>query len=352
MTSVRFDGAACPVPVTDQERVQLGHGSGGKLSSALLRERFLPRFANEYLARLGDGAIVPVGGRELVVSTDTFVVSPLEFPGGNIGALAVNGTLNDVAMMGAAPLYLTAGFVLEEGLAFETLDRILETMAGAAERAGVALVTGDTKVVERGKADGLYINTTGLGLLDGEFRPGPDRARPGDRILLSGPIGRHGMAIMAVREGLAFETTIESDTADLSPLVARLREGPADQVAALRDPTRGGLASALNEIAQASSVGMVLEERALPVPTDVAAACELLGLDPMYVANEGVLVAIVRPEAAEAALASLRSHPLGRDARIIGRVVADHPRYVVTSTAVGGTRVVDMLPGDQLPRIC
>jgi hydrogenase expression/formation protein HypE len=352
MTTVRFDGPACPLPITDVDRVQLGHGSGGKLSAALIRDRFLPRFTNAYLARLGDGAIVPVGGSELVISTDTFVVSPLEFPGGNIGALAVHGTLNDVAMMGAAPLYLTAGFVLEEGLPFETLDRILETMAAAATRAGVTLVTGDTKVVERGKADGLYINTTGLGFLEGAFRPGPDLARAGDQILLSGPVGRHGMAIMAVREGLAFESTIESDTADLSPLVARLREGPGNQVAALRDPTRGGLASALNEIAQASGVGMVLEEKALPVPTDVAAACELLGLDPMYVANEGVLVAIVRPDAAEAALAALQGHPLGEQARIIGRVVADHPGYVVTNTVVGGTRVVDMLPGDQLPRIC
>ncbi len=352
MTTVRLDAPACPLPVTDLERVQLGHGSGGKLSAALLRDRFLPRFANPFLAQLGDGAIVPLGGTEVVVSTDTFVVSPLEFPGGNIGALAVHGTLNDVAMMGASPLYLTAGFVLEEGLPFEILDRIIGTMATAAERAGVKLVTGDTKVVERGKADGMYINTTGLGLLDGDFRPGPDRARAGDRILLSGPIGRHGMAVMAVREGLAFESTIESDTADLSPLVARLREQAGNRVAALRDPTRGGLASALNEIAQASRVGMVLDEAALPVPEDVAAACEILGLDPMYVANEGVLVALVRPDAAETALAALKAHPLGIAARFIGRVVADHPGYVVTNTVVGGTRVVDMLPGDQLPRIC
>jgi len=352
MTGIRFDSLVCPVPLADPARVQLGHGSGGKLSAALLRERFFPHFANPYLARLGDGAVVPVEGSEIVVSTDTFVVSPLEFPGGNIGSLAVHGTLNDVAMMGARPMYLTAGFVLEEGLAMETLDRIVQTMAGAAAQAGVPLITGDTKVVERGKADGLYLNTTGIGLLDPAFQPSPDRARPGDVIIVSGPLGRHGMAIMAVREGLAFESTIESDSANLSPLVERLRIAAGAGVAVLRDPTRGGLASALNEIAQASGVGMMLEESALPVPGDVAAACEMLGLDPLYVANEGVLVAIVGADQASAALAALRGHPLGGEATILGRVVADHPGYVVLRTLVGGTRVVDMLPGDQLPRIC
>ena len=352
MTSVRFDGPVCPIPLSDLERVQLGHGSGGKMSAALLRERFLPHLSNEYLAQLGDGAVVPVGGSSIVVSTDTFVVRPIEFPGGNIGALAVHGTLNDVAMMGARPLYLTAGFVLEEGLPIETLERVVRTMADAAGMAGVSLVTGDTKVVERGKADGLYVNTTGIGLVDPEFRPAPDRARPGDVILVSGPIGRHGMAIMTAREGLAFESTIESDTANLTPLVERLRTSAGASVAALRDPTRGGLASALNEIAQASRVGMVLEEQAVPVPTDVAAACEMLGLDPLYVANEGVLVAIVRPERAESALAALRAEALGREATVLGSVVEDHPGYVVLRTVVGGTRVVDLLPGDQLPRIC
>jgi hydrogenase expression/formation protein HypE len=352
MTAVRFDGLTCPVPLTDPARVQLGHGSGGKLSAALLRERFFPHLGNPYLARLGDGAVVPVGESEIVVSTDTFVVSPLEFPGGNIGALAVHGTLNDVAMMGARPLYLTAGFVLEEGLELETLDRIVRTMAAAAAAAEVPLITGDTKVVERGRADGMYLNTTGIGLLDPDFRPAPDRARPGDVIIVSGQLGRHGMAIMAVREGLAFESTIESDTANLWPLVDRLRTAAGAGVAVLRDPTRGGVASALNEIAQASGVGMMLEENAVPVPGDVAAACEMLGLDPLYVANEGVLVAIVGAEQALAALAALQDHPLGRDAAILGRVVTDHPGYVVLRTVVGGTRVVDMLPGDQLPRIC
>lgn len=352
MTSVRFDGPACPLPLDDRERVQLGHGSGGKLSARLLKERFLPHLGNPYLARLGDGAVVPVDGGEIVLSTDTFVVSPLEFPGGNIGILAVHGTLNDVAMMGARPAYLTAGFVLEEGLELERLERIVASMARAAQEAGVPLVTGDTKVVERGKADGLYINTTGVGMLTPGFRPAPDRARPGDVILLSGPLGRHGMAIMAAREGLSFESAITSDTANLAPLVERLRRVAGDGIRALRDPTRGGLASALNELAQASKAGMTLREEALPVPTDVAAACEMLGLDPLYVANEGVLTAIVDPALAEGALAALRAHPTGADARIIGAVTAAHPGYVVLETRIGGSRVVDMLPGDQLPRIC
>lgn len=352
MTGLQIAAAACAVPLTETARVQLGHGSGGKMSAALLRDRFLPHFRNPILGELGDGAVVSIGGAEIVVSTDTFVVSPLEFPGGNIGALAVHGTLNDVAMMGAKPAYLTAGFVLEEGLSFELLDRVILAMSDAARQAGVPLITGDTKVVERGKADGLYINTTGIGLVDPGFRPGPARAAPDDLILLSAPIGRHGMAIMAAREGLAFESSIESDTANLTPLVAALRQAAGDAVAVLRDPTRGGLASALNEIAQASQVGMVLEEAVLPVPTDVAAACELLGLDPLYVANEGVLVAIVRPARAEAALAALRAHPLGAEAVAIGRVVPTNPGYVVLKTVVGGTRIVDLLPGDQLPRIC
>ena len=342
----------CPAPYVTSERIQLGHGSGGKMSAALLRERFLPHFANPVLLRLGDGAVVPVGPYEIVVSTDTFVVSPLEFPGGNIGSLAVHGTVNDVAMMGARPLYLTAGFVLEEGLPFELLDRIVRSMGESAAAAGVSLVAGDTKVVERGKADGLFINTTGIGLLTREFSPAPDRARPGDAIVFSGPIGRHGMAIMAVREGIAFETRIESDSASLLPLVDRLREALGPDVHVLRDPTRGGVASTLNEIAAASGVGIELEEAAIPVPSDVSAACEMLGLDPLYVANEGVLVALLPDSLTEAALASLRGHPMGATAVRVGKVVAGHPGLVVLRTAIGGSRIVDQLPGDQLPRIC
>ncbi len=351
MTAPLTAGPVCPVPL-GADRVQLGHGSGGKLSAALLRERFLPHFADPALAPLGDAAVLDLGQGEVALSTDTFVVSPLEFPGGNIGALAVHGTLNDLAMMGAVPRYLTAGFVLEEGLPFDQLDRIVATMAREAAAAGVAIVTGDTKVVERGRADGLYLNTTGVGLLRPGFRPAPDRARPGDVVLVSGPIARHGMAIMAAREGLAFEAAIESDTACLAPLVDRLHDRVGDGVRVLREPTRGGVASALNEIAAASGVGVELSESAIPVPGPVQAACEMLGLDPLYVANEGVLVAFVAPDQAEPALSALRSHPLGARAVAIGRVVERHPGLVVLRTAIGGSRVVDLLPGDQLPRIC
>jgi hydrogenase expression/formation protein HypE len=321
------------------------------MSAHLLRERFLPRFGNPYLADLGDGALVPVEGLEVVISTDTFVVSPLEFPGGNIGHLAIHGTVNDLAMMGATPKYLSAGFVLEEGLDFGVLDRVLDAMAEASAACGVQIVTGDTKVVDRGKADGLFVNTTGIGFLSEGFRPAPTRARPGDVVLVSGPLGRHGMAIMAAREGLAFEADIESDTASLAPLVESLRVDVGAAVHCLRDATRGGLASALNEIARASGVGVELSG-ALPVPGAVEAACEMLGLDPLYVANEGVLVAFVAPEAEEGALAALRTHAVGSSAVRVGRVVDAHRGMVVLRTGLGGTRVVDMLPGDQLPRIC
>ena len=345
-------GLVCPVPVTTYDRVQLGHGSGGKMSAALLRERFLPAFANPALEALGDAATLDLGAQEVAMSTDTFVVSPLEFPGGTIGSLAVHGTINDLAMMGARPRCLSAAFVLEEGLEFAVLDRILADMGAAARAAGVPIVTGDTKVVERGKADGVFITTTGVGILRPGFRPGPAEARPGDAVLVSGPIGRHGIAIMSVREQLGFEAEVQSDTANLYPLVERLRAGLGGRVHVLRDPTRGGVASTLNEIAAASHVGVELEGAGLPVTAPVRAACEMLGLDPLYVANEGVLVAFVPPAFAEDAEQAMRAHPLGRGARVIGRVVAEHPGLVVLRTPIGGTRVVDMLPGDQLPRIC
>ncbi len=354
MTATRphADGMACPLPHAALDRVQLGHDSGGKMSAALLRERFLPRFANEVLLRLGDGAVVPATGEELAVSTDSFVVHPLEFPGGNIGHLAVHGTLNDIAMMGAEPRYLAAGFILEEGLPLDVLDRVLDAMAGAARLAGVPLITGDTKVVERGKADGMFINTTGVGVVQDGFRPDPRGARPGDCVLVTGPIGRHGIAVMAVREGLAFEVEVESDTAAVYPLVRLLRSRAGPGVHTLRDPTRGGVASALNEIAAAAGVGIVLDESRLPIPEPVAAACEMLGLDPLYVANEGIFVAIVAADVAQAAVAALRSHPLGAGTVTIGSVVNTHPGMVVLQTGLGGSRIVDMLPGDQLPRIC
>ena len=345
-------GFSCPLPVDDTERVQLGHGSGGRMSAALVREHFLPHFANPSLDPLGDAAVVGIGASRLAVSTDTFVVSPLEFPGGNIGSLAVHGTLNDLAMMGARPVHITAGFVLEEGLPLDVLRRVVAAMGQAVKDAGVTLITGDTKVVERGKADGIFINTTGLGLCDPDYGPVPHGARPGDAILVSGPLGRHGIAIMSLREGLGFEAEVTSDSAMLWPLVERLGAVLGPDLHALRDPTRGGLASALNEIAAASRVGMSLEEAALPVPDAVAGACEMLGLDPLYVANEGVLVAFVAPHEEELALAALQAHPLGADARVIGHVTDEHPGMVVLRTALGGARIVDLLPGDQLPRIC
>jgi hydrogenase expression/formation protein HypE len=351
VTIASLETLVCPTPLVADDRVQLGHGSGGRMSATLVSERFLPQFDNRALARLGDGSVVTVGGVDIVVSTDTFVVSPLEFPGGDIGSLAVHGTLNDLAMMGARPVCLTAGFVLEEGLPLDLLDRIVESMAAAAHGARVPIVAGDTKVVERGKADGLYINTTGIGAADPHFRPEPQRACAGDAIIVSGAIGRHGMAIMAAREGLAFETTITSDSACLVGLVETLRVAQVD-VHVLRDPTRGGVASALNEIAKASGVGVEIDETALPIPDDVRAACEVLGLDPLYVANEGVLLAFVPNDQLAPALSALRAHALGRDALQIGRVNAEYPGTVALRTSLGGTRIVDLLPGDQLPRIC
>ena len=342
----------CPTPIITTDRVQLGHGSGGKMSAALLRERFLPHFGNDILAQLGDAAVVDLAGHALAISTDTFVVQPLEFPGGNIGSLAVHGTVNDLGMMGAEPRWLSAGFVLEEGLPLDVLDRVIQAMAAAARQAGVLLVTGDTKVVERGKADGIFINTTGIGVQQPGFAPAPARAQVGDAVIVSGPIGRHGIAIMTAREGLTFEAEVTSDSAARTPLVRVLRQSVGDAVHTLRDPTRGGLASALNEIAAAAGVGIMLDETMLPVPAPVSAACEMLGFDPLYVANEGVLVAFVAESRADEAVKALRSHPLGRGATRVGHCVREHAGLVALHTGVGGTRVVDMLPGDQLPRIC
>lgn len=347
-------GLSCAVPVPGGDRVTLGHGSGGKLSAALVRDRFLPHFADPTLAALGDAAVLPLGdaaGTTIAMTTDAFVVSPLEFPGGDIGTLAVHGTVNDLAMMGARPLWLTAAFVLEEGLELAVVERIAASMGAAARAAGVALVAGDTKVVERGKGDGMFVTTTGVGLV-GDFRPAPHRATPGDVVIATGPIGRHGMTILSLRDGLGFEGELASDSAALWPLVEALRDATDGDVHALRDATRGGVASTVNEIAHASRVGIVLDEGAIPVPPAVAGACEMLGLDPLYVANEGVAIAFLPAARADAALAALRVHPLGRDACVIGRVVAEHPGMVVLRTPIGGTRVVDLLPGDQLPRIC
>ena len=348
---LNFEGWSCPLPLRDHPTVILGHGGGGQLSAELIKHLFLPAFGNPALDQLGDSTVLQLAGGRVAVSTASFVVRPLFFPGGNIGELAVNGTVNDLAMSGARPLFLTTGFISAEGLPLAHLNAIVASMAAAAQAAGVQLVAGDTKVVDKGHGDGLFINTSGLGLVPVGREIAPARARPGDVIVLSGPIGDHGMAIMSVREGLQFETEIVSDTAALNGLVEALLAAAPD-VHVLRDPTRGGLASALNEIAQAAGVGMALDERQVPVDPAVRAACELLGLDPFYVANEGKLVAVIPAEQAEAGLAALRAHPLGARAARIGRVVAEHPGLVTARTGIGGTRVVDMQIGEQLPRIC
>ena len=341
----------CPVPISKSDRVLLGHGSGGRLSAELMRDIFLPALSNPILDRLDDQAQCEVGGLRLAFSTDSFVVKPLFFPGGDIGSLAVHGTINDLAMAGARPLYLSAAYVIEEGFPLEDLRRIAESMGQAARAAGVAIVTGDTKVVERGAADGVYVNTTGIGLIRDGVNILAAGARPGDVILLSGTLGDHGIAVMAAREGLAFDTVLLSDSAALHTLVDAMLE-VSSAIHCLRDPTRGGLSSTLNEIAVQSKAGMRILETAIPVRAEVQGACEMLGLDPLYVANEGKLVAIVAPEAADAVLDAMRAHPLGRDAARIGTVSAEHPGRVVLETSYGTTRIVDMLAGDQLPRIC
>jgi hydrogenase expression/formation protein HypE len=342
----------CPAPIPERARVLLGHGSGGQLSAALMREVIGPALAAAAPGGpLNDAAVVEVAGERLAFTTDSFVVSPLEFPGGDIGELAVNGTVNDLAMMGAQPLALSLAYVIEEGLPIDDLRRITESVARAAVQAGVRIVTGDTKVVGRGAADGLFVNTAGIGLVAEGVQVAADRASAGDAVILSGPIGLHGVAIMSVREGLSFEVEIASDTQPLNRLVAAIVAVCPD-VRVLRDPTRGGLASALNEIAVASGVGIELREETIPIPGPVHAACEMLGLDPLHVANEGKLVAIVPAASAEAVLAAMRAVTEGAEAVEIGRVVADHPAMVTLCTIVGSQRIVDMLVGEQLPRIC
>ena len=337
-------------------RVDLTHGSGGRAMVQLIAEVFARHLGNAYLAQGNDGAVLPapvLQGKpaRLVMSTDSHVVSPLFFPGGDIGSLAVHGTLNDVAMMGATPLYLTAGFILEEGFALADLARIVASMAQAARDAGVSVVAGDTKVVERGKGDGVFITTSGVGVLPEGLELGGARARPGDAVIVSGSMGDHGVAIMSQRENLSFDATIESDSAALHDLVAAMLATRA-ALRCLRDPTRGGLAATLNEIAVQSGVGMMLQERAIPVKPVVAAACELLGLDPLCVANEGKLIAICAAADAARLLAAMRAHPLAREAAVIGEVIADARHFVQLDTAFGGRRIVEWLAGDQLPRIC
>ncbi|HEX3987509.1 MAG TPA: hydrogenase expression/formation protein HypE [Acidobacteriaceae bacterium] len=347
----------CPLPIFDHPQIVLGHGSGGKLSAELIEKVFVARFRNPTLEKMDDQALLEIGSARLAFTTDSFVVTPIFFPGGDIGSLAVNGTVNDLAVGGAKPLYLAAAFILEEGLAAADLARVVDSMAAAAQNAGVQLVTGDTKVVNRGKGDQVFITTTGIGVVERDTQLSADRARPGDKILLSGYIGDHGITILSQREGLEFESALRSDCAALQGLVAAMLDaaeagGDVRGVRVMRDPTRGGVATVLNEIAGRSRRGMLLRESAIPVRDEVRGACELLGLDPLYVANEGKLVAVVAPEIADRVLAAMQQHPLGADSRIIGEVVEQPVGMVLMKTGVGGTRVVDVLFGEQLPRIC
>jgi hydrogenase expression/formation protein HypE len=336
------------------EHITLSHGSGGKATHNLIEGVFAPAFSNLLLEPLDDAAVFTpdVLSPRLAFTTDSYVVNPLFFPGGDIGKLAVHGTINDLAMAAAEPLYLSAGFILEEGFPIADLRRIVASMASAAADAGVSIVAGDTKVVQRGKADGLFINTTGIGVVRARWPMGQTQLRPGDKVLLSGPIGDHGIAIMLAREALDIETTIESDTAPLHALVAALLNAAEDNLHCLKDPTRGGVATTLNEMALSSQVAIALDELAIPVRAEVRGACEILGLDPLTIANEGKLLAVVAPEAARVALAALRAHPLGQEAAIIGTVQPGPAGMVFLRTDIGGTRVLDMLVGDPLPRIC
>jgi hydrogenase expression/formation protein HypE len=341
---------ACPVPITDRKSIVMGHGSGGKLTAQLVRDLFLPAFDNQYLNKLDDQAVFQAGSARLAFTTDSFVVTPLFFPGGNIGELAVNGTVNDLAMSGARPLFLSAAFIMEEGFSMEELSKVVDSMARAARTAGVAIVTGDTKVVNRGSADKLFITTSGVGLVADGIAISATNARPGDDVIISGSIADHGMAVMSVRDGLEFDGSIVSDTAPLHTLVdAMVRAG---DIHTLRDPTRGGLATSLCEIASASSVGIEINAQAVPVREDVKGACEILGLDPLFVANEGKLVAFVPGCSTAAVLKAMQQTSEGRDARVIGHAVADHAGMVLLRTEIGGTRVLDLPFTEQLPRIC
>ena len=351
MDREKLTNLSCPVPLTDTDRVLLAHGGGGALMHRLIEQVFLPRFKNPWLAAQHDGAILSIGNQRLAFTTDSYVVHPLFFPGGDIGDLAINGTVNDLAMCGARPLYLSAGFILEEGLPMETLTRVADSMQKAARASNVDLVTGDTKVVDRGKGDGLFINTAGIGVVETPHTISPLSVLPGDGILVSGDVGRHGIAIMAVREGLSFETAIESDTAPVAQGVMNLLSAGV-RVHCLRDATRGGLASVLVEISQASKHDFALQESAIPVREDVRGACEILGLDPLYVANEGCFVAFVAEADIPKALEIMRQDPRGKDAALIGHVDKGTSGLVTMKGAIGVARILDQLSGEQLPRIC
>lgn len=333
------------------DRIQMDHGAGGRASHDLVAKTFMPVLANPILKELNDSALLHFQDLRLAISTDSYVVDPIFFPGGNIGSLAVHGTVNDLAMRGAQPRYLSVGFILEEGLEITDLEKLVASMAEAAREAGVQVVAADTKVVERGKADRIFINTAGVGVIAPGVHIAGQNAKPGDFVLINGPVGDHGIAVLSTREGLSFQTDIQSDSAPLNGLVSEMLE-VSRNIHVLRDPTRGGVATALNEVARQSAVGIELEESNLPVRPEVNAACEMLGLDPLYVANEGKVLVLVAPEDADLVLNKMRQHPLGTESRIIGKVVSEHPGKVVLQTGIGGHRIVDMLSGEQLPRIC
>jgi hydrogenase expression/formation protein HypE len=345
------DGFVCPIPIEQYPNVLMAHGGGGKLTHQLIEKIFLPAFGNPALEARHDGAVFELPSRKLAFTTDSYVVQPLFFPGGDIGTLAVNGTVNDLAMCGARPLYLSAGFILEEGLPMDMLWRVVQSMKLSAEQAGVQLVTGDTKVVDRGKGDGIFINTAGIGVIESDRTISPASVKPGDAILLSGDIGRHGIAIMAARAGIEFESTLTSDCAPLAGIVLDLLAA-GTEVHCMRDLTRGGLASALVEIAESARLHLEIHESAIPMLEDVKGACEILGFDPLYVANEGRFISFVPGREAERALQRLQTHPLGEQACIIGTVASDSPGLVTMRSRIGATRIVDMLSGEQLPRIC
>ena len=351
MATPTFESWTCPLPLQNYPTIVMGHGAGGKMMNDLIRHLFAAQFQNPVLGRLADAATLQVNGSRLAFTTDSFVVSPLFFPGGDIGELAVNGTINDLAAVGARPLYLSVGFILEEGLPMEVLGRISGSIARACARAGVQIAAGDTKVVNKGHGDGIYINTSGLGLIPDGVAISPDKAKPGDVVLVSGTMGDHGVAVMSVREGFKFQTEIKSDTAPLADMVQEMIKA-AGEIHCLRDATRGGLAAVLNELAEASQVGIEFDETKVPVRAEVLAACELLGLDPLFIANEGKMVVIVPPESSDRVLAAMRESPSGREAAVIGHVAKEHPGMVLARTEIGGTRVVDLPAGELLPRIC
>ncbi len=351
MSVPSFDGWTCPVPLRNYPTIVMGHGAGGKMMNDLIRHLFAAEFKNDFLGQMADATVIEPGAGRLAFTTDLFVVSPLIFPGGDIGELAVNGTVNDLAMSGAKPLYLSAGFILEEGLPMETLGRLCASMARACTAAGVQVATGDTKVVNKGHGDGIYINTSGIGRIPAGVEIGPTRVKPGDAVIVSGTMGDHGIAIMSVREGLKFQSEIKSDTAPLNGLVEAMLENTTE-IHCLRDATRGGLAAVLNELAESSKVGIEFDEVKVPVRPEVTAACEMLGLDPLFIANEGKLVAFVPEKYAESTLAVMRKQPYGKDATIIGKAVEQHVGRVVAKTSIGGSRVVDLPAGELLPRIC